>query len=140
MARREFLEVNDLDDLQAVNQVTVEVDGVKIRLDYLGRDGDELFHFGDAKFSFKNKNWNTDWTSASTPNQKIAIAKIIAGQDITIRATNPNKIQAIENNLGIKLTNGQFTIKAEDIGSLKIIGSEADDFTKIKQTVDLLDN
>ena len=88
--------------------------------------------------STKDKIWKDEWRSASTPNQKTAIPVIIAKEtDIIIKATNPDKIRNIERALGITLDKGKFTIKPGDIGSFDIIGSKADDYTSVKNVVDL---
>ena len=80
-----------------------------------------------------------EWVSASTPNQTLAIPDIIdKNKDLVIKTSDPDKITAIESAFNISITNGTFTIKAADIGTFKIIGSQADDFTNVKSVVDLI--
>lgn len=60
---------------QIVKQVTLLVDNVKIRIDFLGFDPlTNMYYLGEAKFTTKNKNWSTDWLSASTKTSKNGIS------------------------------------------------------------------
>ena len=116
-----------------MDQVTLEVNGIKIRIDYMGKK-DGLYHFGDAKFSTKDKNWEYDWLDASTNNQK-SVFPNMEGKDIVIKASDPDKLIAIKKAFGIdpsEFVNGAYTITANQIGSLKIFGSAADDISTVK--------
>jgi len=145
VAREAFISSNGLSASNIVEQVSVELNGVKVRLDYIGRKMG-IYHFGDAKFSTKEKNWKDEWLSASTTNQTIVYPELILrNMDLKIKVTDPKKRQAIEEAFDITLVKegNSFvaTIKANDIGTFKIIGSEADDFTKVKPPIiDLIEN
>jgi hypothetical protein len=138
-ARSSFRSSNNLNANQVVDQVTLEVNGTKIRIDYLGKDASGKFHLGDAKFSIKDKNWSSEWSGSSTPNQSTVFPDIQSqSHNIVIKATDPFKISLIEQWLGIILNNGTFTIPVSDVGSLKIFGSAADDISVVKEVVQLL--
>ena len=109
--------------------------GVNIRIDYLGKsETDGLFHLGDAKFSTKNKNWSTEWLDAATPNQKTVFPSM-KGKDVKIKASDPDKLRAIYRAFDLDaedFVSGSFTIPANQIGSLKIFGSGADDISTVE--------
>ena len=138
-ARSSFRSSNNLNANQVVDQVTLEVNGTKIRIDYLGKDASGQFHLGDAKFSTKDKNWSSEWSGSSTPNQSTVFPDIQSqSHSIVIKATDPDKIDAIESAFNITMNNGTFTIPVADVGSLKIFGSAADDISVVKEVVELL--
>jgi len=117
-----FRLVNNLDINQVVEQVTLEVNGIKIRIDYLGKDAAGKFHLGDAKFTTKSKNWVTDWLNAATDNQTQVFPLFQNGgvNSIVVKATDPQKISELAN---IGLGNNS-SISFSNI-TLKIFGSEA---------------
>ena len=136
-ARDVFISNNKLAQGKVVDQVTIEVDGVIVRIDYLGRGEDGLFHLGDAKFSTMDKNWSSDWLDAATQNQKTVFPSM-KGKDIKIKASDPDKLDAIYEAFGIKpssFNNGSFSIPSNQIGSLKVFGSAADDISTVKNVV-----
>ncbi|MDH5381555.1 MAG: hypothetical protein OEW75_11915, partial [Cyclobacteriaceae bacterium] len=138
-ARESFLSHNNLTNNNVVDQVTLEIDGINIRIDYLGKGDDGLFHFGDAKFSTNDKNWLSEWLDAATPNQKTVFPGM-KGKDVKIKASDPDKLNDIFEAFGIKssqFNNGAFTIPANQVGSLKIFGSAADDITTVKKVVQI---
>ncbi|MCO5277386.1 MAG: hypothetical protein M9911_05305 [Saprospiraceae bacterium] len=105
-----------------VEQVTLEVDGIRIRIDYIGRDANGKYHLGDAKFSKSNKNWSRDWLESATPNQQIVFSAFQNNNanSIIVKATEPSKLTALSNiglgnNSSIDFSNS----------TLKIFGSEA---------------
>lgn len=103
---------------QVVTQVTLEVDGVTIRVDYLGYNPTtRMYHLGEAKFSTLDKNWNTDWLSAATENQAIVLPKVQANTvtEYVVKATDADKIRALSgiglgNNSKIPFGNSTFNI------------------------------
>ncbi|GCC50455.1 hypothetical protein SanaruYs_06700 [Chryseotalea sanaruensis] len=105
----------------------------------MGDDG--LFHLGDATFSTQDKNWSYDWLEAATTNQK-TVFPIMKGKDLKIKASDPDKLRAIYRDFDINaddFINGSFTIPANQIGSLKIFGSAADDISIVKEVINLFD-
>jgi hypothetical protein len=64
------------------------------------------------------------------------------GKDIKIKASDPDKLSAIYRAFEIDaddFVNGGFTIPANQVGSLKIFGSAADDISTVKEIVNLFD-
>ena len=136
-ARASFISSNGLVENKVVDQVTLEVNGVKIRIDYLGKDANGKFHLGEAKFSTKDKDWVIDWLGSATNNQKTVFPNL-NGNDVVIKASDPDKLDAIYESFGIdpsSFLNGSYTIPANQIGSLKIFGSVADDFSNVKSVI-----
>jgi hypothetical protein len=92
-------------DANVVRQVTLEVtskSGVKktIRIDNLAFDDiSGNYILGDAKFTTKTKDWNTDWLSSCTDNQKDVFKWFENNdvQDIVVKATDSKKIDALDN-------------------------------------------
>lgn len=122
------------DNSKIVEQVTLEFDGVKIRVDYLGFDQlTGKYSLGEAKFSTKNKNWGTDWLNASTDNQKTVFQAIQNGNvnSIVVKATDAQKLSELA---GIGLANNS-SISFANI-TLDIIGSNANQQT-VKSVVSL---
>lgn len=86
-----------------VGQVTLEVtskSGVKktIRIDNLAFDDiSGKYVLGDAKFTTKTKDWNADWLSSCTDNQKDVFKWFENSdvQDIVVKATDTDKIKAL---------------------------------------------
>ena len=103
---------------QVVRQVTLEVDGVAIRVDYLGYNPTtRTYHLAEAKFSTLDKNWNTDWLSAATDNQAIVLPKVQAGTvtEYVVKASDARKLELLEgiglgNNSKISFGNTTFNI------------------------------
>ncbi len=92
-------------DVNVVRQVTLEVtskSGVKktIRIDNLALDDiSGKYVLGDAKFTTKTKDWNADWLSSCTDNQKDVFKWFENSdvQDIVVKATDSKKIDALDN-------------------------------------------
>jgi len=102
-ARARFIEDSGIGQNDIVEQVSFEIDGLKVRIDYLGKRMGKYF-FGDAKFSTTSKNWVDDWKTASTENQKIVYPKLIDGnKDVIIKATDPDKILLLKNRFALLL-------------------------------------
>lgn len=62
------------------------------------------------------------------------------GKEISIRASDPDKLDAIYEAFGLEASdfvNGAYTIPADQVGSLKIFGSAADDASQVKDIVTL---
>lgn len=104
-------------NLQIVRQVTLEVDGIAIRVDFLGLDNQGIYHIGESKFSTLDKNWATDWLSACTPNQTIVLPKIQTGNvtEYIVKATDTQKLAdlsqiGLANNSKINFANTTFNI------------------------------
>ena len=93
---------------------------------------------GDAKFSTKDKNWIVAWLEASTSSQKIVYPKFQNGEVIEfyIRATKPEKISQIKATFGIDDLSKP--IKINDLESLKIFGSEANQLLIKGDPIELL--
>jgi hypothetical protein len=123
-----FRSVNGIALDKVVTQVTLEVNGIKIRIDYLGVDGAGKFHLGDAKFSTKTKIWITDWLNSATDNQTVVFPLFQNGgvNSIVVKATDPDKITALEN-IGLVKdpVTGLFPPINFSNTTLKIFGSEA---------------
>lgn len=88
-----------------VSQVTLEVtskSGLKktIRIDNLAFDDfTGQYILGDAKFTTKTKDWNGDWVTSCTDNQKDVFKwfKDSDVKDIVVKATDSKKIEALDN-------------------------------------------
>jgi len=134
-AYNKFKSIHNLTDNQIVKQVTLLIDGTKIRIDYLGFKNGK-YYLGEAKFTTKNKNWATDWISASTDNQKIVFPKLENGNvnSIAIKATDPDKLGELKDLFNI---NSSSPITAADLPAIpynsnlkmNILGSGSNDLT-----------
>ncbi|MCA4895769.1 MAG: hypothetical protein ING84_12270 [Cytophagales bacterium] len=99
--------IGEFGQAKVVRQVTLEVTsnaGVKktIRIDNLAFDDiTGKYILGDAKFTTKTKDWNTDWLSSCTENQSIVYPWFKSGdiKEIVVKATDPDKIQLLKDNL-----------------------------------------
>ncbi len=83
---------------QVVTHVTLEVDGVAIRVDYLGYNPTtRMYHLGEAKFSTLDINWSSDWLSAATDNQVIVLPKVQTETvvEYIVKATDADKIRTL---------------------------------------------
>jgi len=102
--------------------VTLEVNGIRIRIDYLGKDASGKFHLGDAKFSTNDKNWLTEWLNASTDNQTQVFPLFQNGtvNSIVVKATDPQKLTELAN-IGL----GNNSSISFSNTTLKVFGSEA---------------
>lgn len=131
-ARSRFQTDLNIDTDKIVDQVTLEVNGTKIRIDYLGIDGNGKFHLGDAKFSTKDKNWSTDWLSASTTNQSSVYPFFKSGNvnSIVVKVSDAKKADLLLENLGLS---NNSTIDFAN-SSLRIFGSDAGQ-TTVKSVV-----
>ncbi|WP_111626052.1 hypothetical protein [Gelidibacter algens] len=118
------------DNTKIVKQVTLEVNGTKIRIDYIGIDDMGLIHLGEAKFSTKIKNWSTDWLSASTKNQKIVFQLFEDNlvNSIIIKATDVRKMKSLRSMFGLSNTASIPPINFRNT-SLSIFGSNANEQT-----------
>ncbi|MFZ1788720.1 MAG: ORF6N domain-containing protein [Saprospiraceae bacterium] len=67
---------------------------IQIRIDYLGKDINGKFHLGDAKFTTKDKNWNSDWLDPSSVNQNSVFPLFQSGgvNSIVVKATDSDKL------------------------------------------------
>lgn len=143
VAKTDFISNSGLNANNVVDQVTLEVNGTKVRMDYMGKKNGK-YDLGDAKFSTKDKDWANDWLNSTTTNQTTVYPQIQAGGNtVTIKASSSGKKAEIEAAFGITMQPSgsgtfKYDIPASDINSLKIIGSEADDFTSVKEIVNLL--
>jgi hypothetical protein len=117
-----FISTNGIAFNKVVQQVTLEVNGIKIRIDYLGVDGAGKFHLGDAKFSTKPKNWISDWLNSATDNQTVVFPLFQNGgvNNIVVKATDPAKIADL-----VKIGLGNNSTISFSNTTLKIFGSEA---------------
>ncbi len=107
-----------------VEQVTLEVNGIKIRVDFIGKDAAGKFHLGDAKFSTKSKDWVADWLDASTDNQKLVypLFEPPGGvNSIVVKASDPDKLTQLQQILGLS-NNSPIAFSNT---SFRILGSEA---------------
>jgi len=111
---------------QVVTQVTLEVDGVAIRVDYLGLDNRGVYHLGEAKFSTLDKNWNTDWLSAATDNQSIVLPKVKAGTvtEYVVKATDRQKLADLAE-IGLVDSSGKLINIPFNNSTFNIFGSQA---------------
>ncbi|MCD6069319.1 MAG: Fibronectin type domain protein [Bacteroidetes bacterium] len=110
------------DEIRIVEQVTLEINGTTIRIDYLGRDASGKYHFGDAKFSTKERDWINEWLNSATDNQGIIFPLFQNGNvnSIIVKATTQEKLSALSQ---IGLANNS-TINFSNT-SLRIFGSNA---------------
>ena len=140
IALKEFARIHKILPENSATQITIVVNGKRTRIDYMTRGDDGMLHFGEAKFSTKQKIWSVDWKKATTKNQSEAFPEIISKNfDLEIRASDPDKIRIIEQNLGIaKNADGKYIIPIDEIGTFKIFGSSADDANSISEVIDLI--
>ena len=86
------------------------------------------FHFGEAKFTTKNKNWSnqSEWMDAATDNQTLVFPLFqnngVGVNSIIVRATDLNKRQELLQKFNLKPDD---PILLPDISSFKIFGSGA---------------
>lgn len=126
-----FKQLHGLIDDQIVKQVTLEVNGIKVRFDFISKDASGKFHFGEAKFTTKNKNWNNEWLDAATVNQKQVLPLFQNGgvNSIVVKATDADKLTDLAK---IGLSNNS-SINIANVLTVKLFGSGADN--QIVQTV-----
>jgi hypothetical protein len=119
----EFKQIHGLTNTQTVAQVTLEINGIKVRFDFIGKDPNtNKFYFGEAKFSTKDKNWDNDWLNSSSKNQQKVFPLFQSNNSITsivVKATDSKKIQDLKNILNL---NPNDLIDINDIGSFKLFG------------------
>lgn len=126
-----FKEINGLTNDDIVKQVTIEVNGENIRLDFIGKNPDTgKFYFGEAKYSSYDRDWNNSWKISCTKKQKPAFTLIKdAGPNsvvnLVVKATDPKKIEDLFENLGL---NPNDPIEFDDV-SLQFFGSFANELT-----------
>lgn len=91
---------------------------------------------GDAKFSTKDKKWNSDWLGSSTTNQKTVFSLFEAGgvNSIIVKVSDPDKAFELSQKLGLSNNSSiQFSNT-----SMKLFGSVANQ--QSVQTVVVLKN
>jgi len=137
IAYQTFLQIPGLNAASIVKQVTLEVNGIKVRFDFIAKDANGKFIFGEAKFSTKNKNWTTDWLGAATESQKDVFPLFNNNgsgvNSIFVRATDQTKIGELFNKLNLSPND---PIILSEISSFKLFGSAAD-AQIVSQTISL---
>ena len=110
-----------------VTQVTLEVDGVAIRVDYLGYNSTtRVYHLGETKFSTLDKNWDADWLSAATDNQSIVLPKVRDKTVIkyVVKATDSQKLADLAE-IGLVDSSGKLINIQFNNSNFNIFGSQA---------------
>ena len=134
VALSQFISINGLRPDKVIRQLTIEVNGTRVRLDYFGVDESGGIYLGEAKFSTEARNWVNYYEEALTQNQRVAFP-LIGSNKITIVASDQGKIAEIKEVLGIRNFNGTYDILEDDIMSLQLFGSKANDYSIVDKVI-----
>lgn len=112
----------NIDPNSVVRQLTMNINGENVVFDYVALDSDgESLHFGEAKYSESDKDWETQWKKTTTPHQTRQFEKLNQiGTVIEVRCSL--KCQEITSKLNLS---HKQNISPTKVKSLTIFGSHA---------------
>lgn len=117
---------------EILKQVTIEVNGVAVRFDYIYIKNGKVI-FGEAKFSTLARDWANYFVNSITKNQKEVIDALKGGAKFKFKATTTDKIFYIGDR-GMEV--GKEYSKTV-IDKLKVLGSGQDDVNVVNKIVDV---